>query len=276
MGVEVTSMTGFLIAGRIVTVPGVNVISPASHGGPAWAKLNPGDYQMRRSRCRQICLHTTKGEHPQRVIPGRGPGGRAKHTADYWHGDPVHSAAQIVVDNNGDVACLADLANVAAFHATVSNDYSVGIELYQETGGGIYEAVLDAIVRVVPALCTALDIPFTVVADPYLNRPLNRFLNGAPNFYGVFGHRHNTERRGRGDPGDEVFARLIAAGGEPVLAEMLQDVDLARARQAWLNARDARAGNTYRPLDVDGLPGPASLATARRHGFTRWRDVPIS
>lgn len=26
-------------------------------------------------------------------------------------------------------------------------------------------------------------------------------------------------------------------------------------------------------LTVDGLVGPASIAAARRHGFTRWRDV---
>lgn len=269
-------MSGLLIAGRLVAVPGVTVIPPASHSGPSWATLADGDFRIRQHRCQQIVLHTTKGDDPQHVIPGRGPGGRAKSTAEFWQRDPVHSAAHIVIDNNGDLACLADLADVCAYHATVSNEYSVGIEMYQESGGGIYEAVFDTTVLAVRAICAALEIPLTIVADPYTNHPLTRFLNGGPDFYGVLGHRHNTEQRGRGDPGDEIFSRLIGAGGEPVTAGMREDMDLARARQSWLNRADARAGNTVRPLVVDGLPGPASMAAAHRQLFAQWNLVPTS
>jgi len=77
------------------------------------------------------------------------------------------------------------------------------------------------------------------------------------------------EQRGRGAPGDEAIARLIAAGAEPVLAGQGQDLELGKRRQAALNERGER-------LEVDGQVGPASLAAAWRQGFARWRDVPAA
>lgn len=259
--------TGLLIAGKLYDVPGVNVLAPAIAGGPSWCALSPKDYRMRHGRPHQVVLHTTKGDDPQHVIAGAGPGGKARATADFWRNDPSSSAAHIVVDNDGTVACLADLAYVCAYHATVSNEFSVGIEMYQEAGGGIYEAVFTAAVRVVPVICSALGFPLQYVADAYTGHPLQRFLDGAPDFYGVLGHRHNTEQRGRGDPGDEIFTRLLAAGAEPVLTAQRQDLDRGVARQRWLNARGAA-------LAVDGQAGPASIAAARAQGFERWADVP--
>lgn len=257
---------GLLVGGRIIPVVGLDVVPPYP-SGPPWCRLSTGDFQPRRQRVRQVVLHTTKGDWPQHVVPGLGAGGRAESTFEFWTRDPVHSAAHIVIDNNGIVACGADLRDVCAYHATVSNEYSVGIEMYQEADGGIFDAVYRAAALLVPAICAALDIPFTVVADPYNGHPLPRFLDGAPDFYGVLGHRNNTEQRGRGDPGDEIFTRLIAAGGEPVQAGMREDVAKATTRQRWLNAHGAK-------LVVDGLPGPASMAAMRAAGFTRWRDVP--
>jgi hypothetical protein len=275
--------TGLLIAGKLYGVPGVRVLAPAGAGGPTWCALSPGDYRMRRGAAHQVVLHTTKGDWPQHVIPGAGLGGRARLTADFWRNDPSSSAAHIVIDSDGTVACLADLAYACAYHATVSNEYSVGIELYQEPGGGIYEAVYSAAVPVVRTICSALGIPFQFVADPYTGHPLQRFLDGARDFYGVLGHRHNTEQRGRGDPGDEIFARLLAAGAEPVIAAHRQDIALGKARQAWLNTADERARLAQpsnvgwiptTPLVVDGIVGPASLAAARRQGYRSWREVP--
>lgn len=260
-------MNGVLIAGRIVSIPGVNVIMPAAVGGPSWAYLKSSDCRTRSRRCAQLVFHTTKGDWPQHVLAGRGPGGRGESTAKFWQDDPKSSAAHIVIDNNGDLVCLTDLATICAYHATVSNEYSIGIELYQESDGGVYEAVYETAVRAAPILCDALDIPFTVVADVYTGHPLPRFLDGGPDFYGILGHRHNTEQRDRGDPGDEIFARLIDAGGEPVFAGQREDIGLALERQRWLVDRGEA-------LTVDGLAGPKSLAAARRHGFNRWGSVP--
>ncbi len=275
-------MNGLLIDGALRPVEGLTIIPPASHGGPAWAALSPGDYRARPTPwIRQVVLHTTKGIHPQPILPGVGPGGSDKVVADFWRRDPVHSAAQLVVDTDGSVVCLADLARVMAYHAEGSNAWSVGIEMYQIAGGGIYEATLDATVVLVQALCAALGIP-EQMPDRYLGEPMSRMEVGAgagrdnlggPNCVGVFGHRNNTGRRGRGDPGDEIFRRLAAAGFEELDYEAEQDLEVGRRRQVALNARDARAGNTCRPLVVDGVCGPASLAAMRRHGFARWRDV---
>lgn len=260
---------GLLIRDKLHDVPGLTIIPPASHGGPSWNELSPRDFRMRRRRVRQLMLHSTRGDEPQHVIPGAGAGGHAKATAAFWAGDPTPSGAHLVVDNDGSIACLCDLVYHEAYHATVSNPYSVGIEMAQEPDNGIYEAVYDAMIKLVPALCDLLEIPFFVVADPYTGHPLPRFLDGAPGFSGVAGHRHNTEQRGRGDPGDEIFARLIAAGGEPVIAQQYEDQARSRGRQRWLNARGAE-------LEVDGEAGPASLAEMRRHGISRWRDVPTA
>ena len=116
-------------------------------------------------------------------------------------------------------------------------------------------------------LCDALAIPFQIVADPYTRHPLARFLDGGPTYRGILGHRNNTEQRGRGDPGDEAIARVVAAGAEPVLAGQEQDLELGKARQRWLVGRGER-------IEVDGLVGPLSLGSARRRRYSRWRDVP--
>src|SRR5262249_42529363 len=151
--------------------------------------------------------------------------------AEFWVRDPLHSAAHIVLGSDGTVACLGDLVRDEAYHATVSNPYSVGIEVYQEADGGIYDAALGALAQIVPVICEALAIPFQVVAAPYTDHPLPRFLDGGPTYRGVLGHRNNTEQRGRGDPGDEAIARLIAAGAEPVLAGQGQELELGKRRQ---------------------------------------------
>lgn len=263
-----------LIDGKLVPVPGVTVIPPASHGGPSWAALGPRDCRPRKTTwTRALVAHTTKGAPRQYVKPGGGPGNRERNVAEFWRDDPAYSGAHIVIGSDGTVACLADLARVCAYHATVSNDWSVGIELYQEADGGVHEAVFAAAVPVMLAICEALAIPFQFVADAYRGHPFARLLNGGPDVVGIYGHRANSENRGWGDPGDEIFLRLAAAGCEPVTINDRRDLDLGKQRQAALNAADAKAGRTFRPLVVDGVVGPASIAVARRQGYKRWRDV---
>lgn len=270
-------MTGLLIAGRTVPVPGLTVIPPAPVG-PSWCSLGPEDYRMRRTNwVRQVILHTTKGDWPQPILPGAGAPGRAQAVADFWRGDPLHSAAHLVVDLDGTVACLCDLAYVAAYHAEMSNDWSVGIEMYQLAGGGVHEATLDATVKLVSALCDALGIP-EQMPDRYHGEPLMRMEMGCgpqrrnlggPDCVGVFGHRNNTGNRGRGDPGDEIFARLARAGFEQFDYDNKLDLQRGADRQSYLVGHGAK-------IDIDGKVGPVSLAAARRQGFKRWREVPAT
>lgn len=270
-------MTGLLINGRSVAVPGLTVLSPASAGGPAWCRLDPGDYQARPTTwIRQIIVHSTKGDWPQPILPGKGPGGSDKVVADFWRGDPVHSAAQLVVDTDGTVACLCDLGATMAYHAEGSNPWSVGIEMYQVAGGGIYEATLDATACLVATLCRELAIPEQMPRGPYRNQPLRRMevmdggrrrQLGGPNLVGVFGHRDNTSERGRGDPGDAIWSRLATGYGfEGLDYDGCEDLEVGQRRQAMLVARGE-------PLKVDGVVGPASMAAMRHQGFARWSQV---
>lgn len=202
---------------------------------------------------------------PQRVLTGVGPTGRAEHVARFWNRSDEHSAAHVVVGSDGVTACLCDVVTTTAYHATVANERSVGVEVYQEADGGVYEAALDAAVRVVLALCAALEIPPIVLGASYNGRPLPELLDGGPQFRGIYGHRSNTSRRGRGDPGDAIFARLLTAGAEAMSTTDYHRINAERQRKLVVCGAK---------LTLDGIPGPASLAAARTAGYTRWQDVP--
>jgi hypothetical protein len=285
--------TGLLVAGRLVDVPGLTIWAPASHGGPAYARLDAGDYAMRPSTLvQQIILHTTGGLWPQPVHDGAGPAGHAREILDMWSGadrdggERVHSAAQLVVDFDGSIVCAADLVYAAAYHAEGSNRYSVGIEMCTLPNGGIYKATLHATVALVRALTGSggktgiLPIPFQGPRGPYLNRPIRRMETGegaarhqlgGPDCVGVFGHRDNTSERGFGDPGDAIWDLMPDV--ETFDYDLGEDLAAGRQRQITLNALDAQAGNTWRPLVIDGVCGPASLQAMHRWGFARWADV---
>lgn len=267
-----------LVRGELVEVPGLTTIPPASHGGPEWAKLDPDDYRMRPRDAwiRQIIVHTTKGMWPQRVKPGYGPGGRDKVVADFWRKDPQHSAAQIVIDNDGSVVCLCDLALIAAHHATVSNPWSIGVEIYQEGGGGIFDAALGGAMLLVPRLCEIFEIAFQISSEPYAGTPLRRMINGGPDCVGVFGHRDNTSRRGRGDPGDEFFVRMRAVGAEQFNFDLRGDRAAWKRRQGYLNATfpDSVKQATGEILLVDGIAGPKTIRAARTAGFVTNASIP--
>lgn len=273
--------TGLLLDGQLVTTPGVTVVPPASHGGPTWCRLDPGDFMARREPVSLIVLHSTGGDWPQPVLPGAGPPGHARAILEMWAGDPQHSAAHLVVDYDGTVYCAADLVRVAAYHAGAVNGRSVGIEMCTTHDHWIYGATLDATAALVALLTHSgapgagiRAIPAQMPRGPYRGDPLCRLAErDDASLVGVIGHRDQTPDRGRGDPGDAIWARLAALGLEGVDYDGGEDLALGKRRQIALNAADARAGNTYRPLVVDGVCGPASLAAMRRLGFPRWRDV---
>lgn len=256
-------MSGLLIAGVLIAVPGVHVVSP--HETP-WSQLSPGDYRQRRGRPHQVMLHTTKGDWPQEIRPGSGPAGRAQRTAQMWIADPTYSSAPIVVGSDGESACLADLVLTEAYHATVSNPYSIGIETYQELKGVIYQAAIDSTVAICGVIADACAIPRQFPGRVYNGHPMRRMLDGGRDCFGFFGHRDNTERRGRGDPGDAIFVALERAGWEPLDFEAGQDLEVWRARQRLLNAM----GET---LVVDGLPGPGTMDALHRRGFVSGRQL---
>jgi hypothetical protein len=215
-----------------------------------------------------ITLHTTKGTWPQHIIAGAGPGGKDKAVADFWRGDPQHSAAHIVVDNDGSIVCLADLIKFEAYHATTVNSHSIGIEIYQEANGGIYDAALRSTVELVKVLCDVVGIPMQGSSHVYKNTIIERMRNGGSDVVGIFGHRdnawsftQNTSTRGRGDPGDEIFARLRAAGLITFDIEHGAELVYWRKVQQYLNTEHGEH------LTIDGICGPSTVAALRRYGL---------
>lgn len=263
-------MSGLLIADVLITVPGVTVISPKEQ---PWAYLTPGLGGVTRTHewVRQYILHKTIADDPEKVLDGAGPSGGAQATAEWWQSsDGVHnpkrySGAHLVTGEDGVVACLADLANFEAWHATVSNKWSVGHETREKVGGTCWRASLEATVATCLAACEAMGIWPQVPSREYDGHPMKRMLNGGPDMVGIFGHRDNTEDRGKWDPGEELFSMLRAGGVEAFDFDAYQDARVWKGRQMTL----AALGHD---VDVDGIPGPKTVAALRAAGcvWGRW------
>lgn len=253
-------MPGLLYNGKLYEVPGVEVISP---GDQPWCKLESSDFYTRPSPwIRQITLHTTKGKWPQHVKSGKGPGQKDKLFADFLKRDTSNCAVQLIVDNDGSVACLCDL-KYGTYHNTnlALNRISVGIEIYQEADNGIYEAALESTVKLILVLCDILGIPFQGSLEPYRNAPIRRLELGDTNIVGVFGHREITHSRGYGDPGEDVMARLHKAGMMRFHINASRDLAWWKIVQTRLNAKYGTK------LVCDGVCGPGTVKTLKTLGL---------
>ncbi len=263
--------SGFRIGGQLFELPGVTVMGP---GDLPWIRLEARDYRLRPpgTWIRQVMNHTTWGKWPMPILPGAGPDGGEKMIADYWHtseeGKSQSGGAHIIVDFDGSAVCLVDLALVQAYHATWSNPFSIGIEMLQTNAGGVYEATLATTVKINRFLCDRFGIPYQVPSRVYDGHPIPRMIKGGPDMAGCFGHRDNTEDRGRGDPGDDLTRRLIADGAEPLDFNAREDLHVWRARQRRLVILGEK-------LIDDGLAGPQTIAAMRRQGFAHGREIPV-
>lgn len=252
-------MSGLLIDGQLVPVPGVTVIGPHEE---RWAFMSPGDGMPRTWRPYQITLHKTLADDPERVVPGKGPAGHAQRVAEYWANDPQHSGAHIVTGDDGIVACLADVVTWMAYHARSVNPYSIGIETCEQLGGIVYQAALDSTVAVVAVLVEQLGIQLQCPRiGTYKGEPLKRLRNNPTSCVGIFGHRDNDDDRGRWDPGDVLFAMIKQRLGAEVFDfDAGEDIATWRERQAEL----VRRGHQ---IAVDGIPGPRTTAALKAEGY---------
>ncbi len=257
-------MSGLLINGRLVQVEGETIIGP---GDAAWSHLSPGDSRPRDPHfwVRQWFLHKTIADDPEILIPGTGPSGGAERTVTGWQeefaGSHRFAGAHFVTGHDGVTACLADLVTVETFHATVSNAWSVGHETCELVGGKCYSAALASAVNVCIAGCRALGIQLQMPrVGSYTGHPIKRMIHGGEDMVGIFGHRDNTEARGKWDPGEEMFALLAARGVEQWDFDAGEDRDVWGGRQRVLNQTQEMK------LTEDGVPGPATVAALRAAG----------
>jgi hypothetical protein len=254
-------MSGVIIHGREVEFPGLTILN--------WRDARdlrraPEDGQRRRtSWVRSIICHTTRGipgggnDTPQTIRPGAGRNlGRMFAVAKFWRRDRRRrSGAHLVIDTDGSVGCLADLATEELFHAGSRgvNTCSIGIESYQFADGSIYERTLDACVALCDALCEYFGIQ-RQLHWPYRG-PIARLGRGGGDCVGVFGHRDVTRRRGPGDPGDHLFEKLRAAGYEAFDFEASEDLRAWEKRQRMLG------------VEADGIPGPQTRRALEQAGY---------
>lgn len=253
-------MPGLLYNGKLYPVPGVEVISP---GDKPWCRMMPEDrYDRPSSWIRQITVHTTKGKWPQHVKPGKGPDGRDKRFADFLAEDKSNCATPLIVDSDGSVACLCDL-KYGTYHNTnfKLNQVSIGMEIYQEADGGIYEAALESAVKVILALCDIIGIPFQGSLEPYRNAPIHRMELSDLTIVGVFGHREITHHRGYGDPGEELMTRLYKAGMMRFNIGQKKELEWWKQVQTRLNAKYGCK------LVCDGVCGPGTVGVLKKYGL---------
>lgn len=275
---------GLVLAGLIIPVEGMRIESFVDNPK---LQLSGRDYKARKTKWpRQWVIHTTKGVWPQFLVDGIGPPLAADGVVKFWNEDPLHSGAQLVVDGDSAVQ-TCDIATCAASHATTANDWSTGVEMYQERDGVIRKATIANTVRLVIAGMKAQRLPLQIASDRYVpGKIIERLKYGGPDFVGIYGHRDQAwkfpewldadERRrfpngyaarGRGDPGDGVYDAFIATGEvEAVNVGAQQDRALWRGRQLALN----RMGED---LDVDGIPGRATMDALERRGFSSGPDL---
>ena len=235
---------------------------------------------------RSIGIHTRLGM-PVKLQPGRreGPRGRPgwdEQFAGRMNRDGRYAGAHIAVDGDGSAACVADVRRAAAYHAGPCNDVSVGLEMYQDAQGRVWQATIDTTVRIVDLLTRVLRIQRQIVREVGICRRFARPTRGTKrshelaymeggasgaDFVGVWGHRNATRNRGPGDPGDEIMLALQGAGYEPFWVDQGEDLDTWAKRQIDVGFHE--------DMDCDGIPGPFT-ASALEHYADRPHGLWVS
>ena len=202
---------------------------------------------------RGICLHTTQGRYPQPLIPGSGTPGSALANVTYWNRSPDYAATHLLIDQDGTVCQTADLVTEQCWHATSVNPVSVGIEVCQGSDGRLYQQQVTVAVALCDWLTELLGIQ-RQIPQAYGGKPLQRLVDGGKDVVGVYGHRDQTSKRGRGDPGDWLMEALLCAGYERYDLNAGADLAEWKVRQAALG------------LAQDGIPGPRTVAALKAAG----------
>lgn len=197
-----------IVDGATVDLDGVSSLS--WHDDPVLRLHFPLMGVARRQlEVQAVVLHTTRGDRSDIVLDGEAPpeACTARATVRAWQRGDRHAGAHLVVDADGVVLCLGDLAREVAYHTVGLNGTSVGVEVVQQPSGAIYRRQVEVVVSLVQLLTEHLHIPRRV-AWPYRGA-----RSGMELVRGVFGHRDASNNRGAGDPGDFIMGTIAALPG---------------------------------------------------------------
>ncbi len=211
---------GLVVDGRIVPVDGLEVLSYLRH-----PKLVPEvkDGRPRVEPVISFVVHTVHGAAGRVVEAPAPPSSRAERYAKYQATTPRDVSWHLTLDTDRTLLVSADLQRRLCWHAPPTNNWSIGLELVQESDGRVYGPQLDAAVQVISLCCDLFGIPRRVPVEPD-GRPYQTAVKAwrpraeggrAERWAGVLAHRNVTGNRGLGDAGDGVMLRLLAAGFAP-------------------------------------------------------------
>ncbi len=258
--------------GKSVDIP--ELVSIDFQDNPKF-KLSKRGYHDRPENIwiRGIVIHTRMGIETGLVLSNKADRKWDELVARRWDRSGRMAGAHIAVDADGSYSCMCDIIKHSAHHAGHVNDFTVGIEMYQGGNGVMYQPTIAATVKIVDVLTRELGIQRQV---PVETAPSLRILKGGrkpwkksrrlawtmggkggEDYTGVYGHRNVTRNRGRGDPGDQIFAELVRLGYE------IQSIDNGEDKRAWI-ARQYKLG-----VSPDGIPGPKTRAALEAFGFHR-------
>jgi hypothetical protein len=233
------NMPGLIIDGRIEAGPDVPILNYKDHPE---LKLVPG-HSMRARNTRHIQMvvaHNTKNI-PLSVRSGAGRySAIGERVTRFWTTNPAPAGAHIVVDHDGTITCHADLLQDAAYHAGTLNERSIGIEIYEDSDGTVYEVQIENTIKLIDWLCVRFGIQRQFPGDGGV---VKRLAGGGRDCYGVIGHCHNNPHK-KYDPSIVFFQYLKEAGYQEFCFAAEDD------KAYW------REFQIEHQLAVDGIPGP--------------------
>lgn len=243
-------MTGLVIDGNMYHVPGLDPAEILNYIVQPEIAIKLGeDMRLRKTRwVRNIIVHNTKNRKTK-VAAGKGPETKLEERiARWWSIDGNNAGAHLCVDWDGTVGCHCDLLKHAAYHAGRINDTSIGIELYEDSKGKVYEYQLEVAVKLINFLTQMFQIQRQM---PPLddNGELTRAASGGKNLVGVFGHCHAYAGKAN-DPGVHIFEYLDKAGYETMYFQTRADKGIWAQRQKDIG---------FDPGSCDGIPGPMTV-----------------
>lgn len=248
-------MPGLVIDGDEHRIDGLDILNYTDD-----QRLSRGSEDGRRRKTRwvrQQINHTTKGipggdiTLPQWIRPDGEDRGKEFDVAKFWSTSPKQSGAHTVIDTDGSIGQTADLLKVAMYHAGGRvNEFSIGHEIYQLNDASIFQATIEACVKLNMAICGLFGIQFQI-HRPYTGPIDRRWVSCV----GIFGHHDVTSNRGPGDPGEFIKDALVTAGAEAFDFDEEEDIIIWKERQYELG------------VYADGVPGPLTVQALRQAGY---------